>query len=204
MKLAYRTIIFSIIISFFFTSVVFAADKDDKTWVPTQGYAFAQNGSFQNSVFMYADFYWSSESRMSGLKDDTNETLEMDIVFYNYDGKGYSYEWYKKSGNNYRGTYWETNQPRPYVDTQFDDSYNERAFTIGSSDANQFKAKTQYYWWAYGNKNSNGSKTKLSVQRGYRFPSGSYENPFAVFAEETKILVPFSNWNTPGAKNWTF
>lgn len=186
-----------------FSSAALAEDKPNNTWVPDGGYAFAIDGSYSNTVYMYCDFEWSSSSKLSGLKNDDNETLEMDIVYYNYDGDAYSYEWYNYSGyNGYRGNYWETNQPRPYWDTQFDDSENERSFCLGCSDANQFTANSMYYWWGYGQKNSNGSMAKVIAQRGHRTPEWDYEDTYAVFAEESAIIVPFSNWDTPGSAQW--
>lgn len=188
------------------TPLAFAESRPTNTWVPTSGYTYAIDGSaYPNTVFMYTDWEWSSSSRLSGLKEDGNETLEVQIVFYDYDDNAYADGWYNYDQyNKYRGQYWETNQPRPYWDTLVLDN-NEKSFAVGCSDANQFQADKMYYWWGYGEKNSSGSWTKVSAQRGYRLPSTCYERSWCVEGEQTAIIVDFTeHWSTPGSKSWTY
>ncbi|GEM_PF-3237641 len=190
-------------------SVVLAEDRPLNTWVPSSGQVGAWDSSnFPNTVFLYCDFQWSSLSRLSGLRADYNETLEMDIVFKNFGGQSaYAYWWYNYDYHNpnaNRGTYWETNQPWPYWDTQLDDGPTERPFTVGCSDANVFQPNTLYYWWAYAVKNSSGSSAKLVAQRGYRAPDWALMDPYAVFAEQSYKVFEFTDWTAPGTKSWTF
>jgi len=152
-----KVLILSIALIFTSISLAFAVDKPPNTWVPSSGYASAwESSAYPNTVFLYSDFEWSSERRLSGLKDDWNETLEMDIVFKNWGGQSaycyywYNYDYYNPNAN--RGVYWETNQPWAYWDTQLDDGTDERSFTVGSSDAGEFQANTLYYWWGYAQK----------------------------------------------------
>lgn len=202
----FKILILSCLFTLFAVSQAFAEYKSTYTWVPSSGYAFAINGSaYPNTVYLYSDFEWSSESRLSGLKSDYNETLEMDIVFYNYDGNAYAYNWYNYSDTNrYQGTYWDTNQPWPYWDTLASDGNDERSFCVGCSDANLFQANTLYYWWGYAVKHSNGSMAKIVAQRGYRSPDYRLSDTWSVFSEQSQIIVPFSSWTTPGSKSWTY
>jgi hypothetical protein len=203
-----KTIIFLLIIFVMVASigVVYAVDRDPYTWVPTSGQVSAWDSSaYPNSVFLFMDFSWSSLQRLQGLRADNNETLEMDLVVYNYDNNAYIYNWLNYSSSTPPGTLWDSNQPRAYWDTQdFDDS-NERSFTVGSADANLFEPNTFYYWWGYAQKNKNtNSWVKISAQRGYRLPSWVYST-WSVFSEQGVVVIPFSQHKTiPGTVNWTY
>lgn len=176
-----------------------AVDRSSSTWVPSWGSASARNGSYSGSVRMFMDFGWDTEYSISGLMADTNETLEMDLMFYNYDGEGYVTYYY---GDDTYGVYWETNQPRPYHDTDFDDNENEPALCIGCSDANLYEVDQYYYWWCYGVKNSDGGSAEVAAQRGYRSPSGIYESCWNVFAEQTIEVVGYADFDVPGSVSW--
>lgn len=169
-----------------------AVEPKASNWVPTSGHAGtwpSQNVS--DATYMEVYYKWNSASELSTLTDKSDSTLEGDLVFYNYDDDSPATGWY---GGNY--TY-NTNQPRPYQDTQAFDNSNEPVFCIGCSDASALKAKTDYYWIAYGNKtDSDGCKAKLNFQRGHRVIDDIYEETWNIFGDETKVVIPFSSWNT--------
>lgn len=161
-------------------------------WLPTSGWARAWNSTqISDATFMEVLYCWDSASELSTLTDDSDSILEGDLVFYNYDGSAIATEWYD---DNYTYT---TNQPRPYLDTQFLDNEEEPVFCIGCSDASSLVAGTNYYWIGYGNQTgSSGCKAKLYFQRGHRAISSLYEQSWNIFADETVIVIPFSEWNT--------
>lgn len=172
------------------------------TWVPSWGTATAYDSNhYTGAVYMLMSFGWDDDESLSGCMSDTNETLEVEFLFYDYDYNAYTKYDY---GDNTQGTYWETNQPRPYHDTTLCDLGQEVNFCIGCSDANEFEIDTYYYWWSYGVKTSNGSKAKVNVQTGHRTPSNVYESCWFVFGDQTHTIVPYSQFNTPGSKNWTY
>ena len=54
---------------------------------------------------MLMSFGWDDDESLSGCMSDTNETLEVEFLFYDYNAyTKYDY------GDNTQGTYWETNQ----------------------------------------------------------------------------------------------
>lgn len=44
----------------------------------------------------------------------------------------------------------------------------------------------------------------LYFQRGHRLPAGIYDTAWNVFADETKIVIRFSDWNTADASSMEF
>lgn len=172
---------------------VSVASASASNWLPTSGSASAwPSQNVSDATYLEVRYEWESASDLSTLTNDTDSTLEADLVFYNYDDTALATGWY--TGGNY--TY-NTNQPRAYQDTQAFDNPDEPVFTIGCSDASALAAKTEYYWIAYGNETgSAGCKAKLSFQRGNRLVDNVYEETWNIFAEETVIVIPFSSWNT--------
>lgn len=172
---------------------VSVASVNAGNWLPTSGSAGAwPSQNVSDATYLEVRYEWESASDLSALTNDSDSTLEADLVFYNYDNEALATGWY--TGGNY--TY-NTNQPRAYRDTQAFDNDDEPVFTIGCSDASALKAGTEYYWSAYGNETgSDGCKAKLSFQRGNRFIDSVYEETWNIFAEETVIVIPFSSWDT--------
>ncbi len=67
-----------------FTGIALAVHRNPTTWVPTSGQVSAwDSAAYPNSVFLFRDFSWSSLQRLQGLREDSNETLEIDCVIYN-------------------------------------------------------------------------------------------------------------------------
>jgi hypothetical protein len=153
--------------------------------------------SMEDHVLIGMVFSWDDQESISGFHADNNETFEASIVFYNYDDGAYAYEW----GGTTEGTYWETDQPSSYLDTQALDNEDERDFCVGCADANELEPGTSYLWWGKAPKASEGSSAKVNIQRGYRFPSFIYTT-WSVFAEQTVIKIPFTQWTTPGDTSW--
>jgi len=170
-----------------------ASSTRASNWLPTSGSASAwPSQNVSDATYLEVRYEWESASDLSTLTNDSDSTLEADLVFYNYDNGALATGWY--TGGNY--TY-NTNQPRAYQDTQAFDNDDEPVFTIGCSDASALEAETEYYWIAYGNETgSAGCKAKLSFQRGNRLIDSLYEATWNIFAEETVIVIPFSSWNT--------
>lgn len=174
-------------------NTVSAASTSTSNWLPTSGSASAwPSQNVSDATYLEVRYEWESASDLSTLTNDSDSTLEADLVFYNYDNEALATGWY--TGGNY--TY-NTNQPRAYQDTQAFDNDDEPVFTIGCSDASALEAETEYYWVAYGNETgSDGCKAKLCFQRGNRLIDSIYESTWNIFAEETVIVIPFSSWNT--------
>lgn len=168
------------------------------TWVPTSGTAYAwPSGENSSATYMQLDYRWSSASRMTTLTGNSNSTLEGEILFYNYDGSAIATRWYNQT--------YTTNQPSPYLDTQFLDGSDEINFTVGCSDASSMTAGKLYYWYAYGNRtSSNACKAKVNFQRGHRLIAENYGDPWNVFADQTSTVIAFNEWNTgtSGSKSW--
>lgn len=169
-------------------------------WVPTSGSASAwPSQNVSDATYLEARYEWNSASDLSTLTNDSDSTLEADLVFYNYDGEALATDWYD---GNY--TY-STNQPRPYQDTQAFDNPDEPVFCVGCSDASALTAGTEYYWIAYGNETgSDGCKAKLNMQRGHRIIDGIYEQTWNIFGDETETVISFSSWDTTKSGTATF
>ncbi|MEW6574497.1 MAG: hypothetical protein AB1374_12800 [Bacillota bacterium] len=176
-------------------------NRPDNTWAPTHGSLYTgQVGSEYRYIELW--WNWSYFSNIKGLKyklngsRDYNEALEVETVFYNYDGKAYCKE--------YQG-FWTTNQPRAYRDTQVSDKSNEINFCIGCADANQFQENNYYYYYIKAKVNSSsGSKVKVGAQRSCRCPSYCYST-YCVFrecAENYAFLIPYSEVWAPGSEYW--
>lgn len=171
-------------------------------WVPDRGDTRTYvSGSKGKTITNW--WIWNTSADLAGLRRDNNETLEMDVVFYNYDGNAWAIFW--PCSLCYKDYDWESNQPRAYGDTTFFDNQYERPFTVGSADATQFVHQKWYYYTIFNLQGpGNGpTKTKLQAQRGHRSPSNCY-SALCVFAEETVQIVPFNNFNSPGHCFWQY
>lgn len=163
---------------------------EETNWLPTSGTAYAwPSGTYDDATYLQINYMWNSAYAMSTLTNNTNSTLEAEIVLYNYDGSAISDAW----NTNYS---YVTNQPRAYRDTQAFDNSNECCFTIGCARASDLEAGTQYYWYAYGNRtDSDSCKAKVYFQRGHRVISDNYST-WNIFADETLTVVQYRDWNT--------
>lgn len=200
MKQRLLTGFFTTIIFFVTPLTAFGATYPINTWVPTDVFVQASESSDNsNWRYMFLQFIWGSADNLSGFENDSNETLEMDLVMYNYDGNAWAYN----TAGSTRGTMWDSNQPLAYLDTQFDDGTNERPFSVGAPDASLFQPSTFYYWWINAlDTSSSTSMAKLQAQRGYRSPSNMYTT-WNVFSEQTVNLIPFNQFTVPGSTTYS-
>jgi len=170
------------------------------TWVPTSIYVEVEPHDWDPDLrYIYSSFLWDSDDHLSGFHQDNNETYEGDVVFYNYDDSAYCYEW---SGST-RGTFWDSNQPRAYLDTQASDGDDERPFCVGCPDASLFQKDTSYYYWITPDiTQSSEGMAKIAPQRGHRSPSNVYST-WSVFSDQTVIVIPFTSYDVPGWTSWS-
>ena len=157
-------------------------------------------------------WYYYYPDTLKNLNVDSNEALEMEVVFYNYtsattsaSNKGSAFQ-YIKSGST-----WATNQPNSYRDTSFADNPNEVSFCVGVSDTSDLVANKGYYWYIDGTKGTTDNnyrhdgRFRVVAQRGYRLiGSGA----FSVFAEEHEGIRRLGinddqNWVPEGTTAWT-
>lgn len=176
-------------------------NRPNSTWVPPDGEYVVSDTSYWTDIRV--EWFWPTANSLKGLKYklngevDSNEALEIQTVFYNYDGKAYC--------KDYTG-YWETNQPNAYLDTRLSGNSNELDFCVGCANANNFTYNRWYYYYVRAEKeeNSLGSKVKVQAQRSCRCPSSCYST-YCVFAEGSQpivTLIPFSEGYAPGWGTW--
>lgn len=145
--------------------------------------------------------YFYASSEISNLKVDNNETLEMEVVFYNSPNasvianRGCSYQ---ETG----GKTWSTNQPNAYLDTTFSDG-THRCFCVGVDDASELSSGTWYNWSITSDKGSkpgyaNDGRFKVNAQRGYR---DGTSGTWGVFAEEHEGTIVYGVDSSKG-QNW--
>lgn len=174
--------------SVFATISTARADEAFLTYTPSSG-SINFSSSTANGREAKATFKWN----IAGCSEfnDSNDTYEQELVFYNYDGKAYA-----TSMRSYR-----TNLPNHYSDTRFCDSQNEINLAVGTYSANSIIPNKEYYvTYRLGVGNSNRSKYKISVQEGRYYV---FQEPETVFAESTAKLIPFKNgFNAPEFRRW--
>lgn len=154
--------------------------------------------------------YKYNASNLNNLSVDSNETLEMEVLFYNYHlNSGVPQE---QLGLAYQQTTysWTSDQPGAYLDTTFGDSSTSRAFCVGTKDATALKAGIWYEWSITGAKGTkpgfaNDGRFRVSAQRGYYYVG--INDTFSVFSEEhepTLILGINSsqNWVEKSKNAW--
>lgn len=158
-------------------------------------------------------WYKYDQSTLNNLNIDSNEALEMEVVFYNYnksstkqDEKGNAFQLIKS------GSTWATNQPNSYRDTNFLDNNQEVSFCVGVDDTSDLVAGRWYYWYINGTKGTtannypNDGRFKVTAQRGYRLlGSGAW----SVFADEHEAIrslgVPLDLYWVPADENaWIY
>ncbi len=157
-------------------------------------------------------WYYYYPNTLKNLNVDSNEALEMEVVFYNYTSssteaslKGSAFQ-YIKSGST-----WATNQPNSYRDTSFADSKNKVSFCVGVDDTSDLVANKWYYWYIDGTKGTTANNYRhdgrfvVTAQRGYRLiGSGAW----SVFAEEHEGIRRLGvnedqNWVPEGTTAWS-
>lgn len=158
-------------------------------------------------------WYKYDQSTLNNLNVDSNEALEMEVVFYNYNKSSTSQN---DKGNAFQliksGSTWATNQPNSYRDTNFLDNNQEVSFCVGVDDTSDLVAGRWYYWYINGTKGTtannypNDGRFKVTAQRGYRLlGSGTW----SVFADEHEAIrslgIPSNlNWVPADENAWTY
>lgn len=145
--------------------------------------------------------YSSSKNNLQYLKQDGNETLEMEVVFYNYTRNVTA----ENLGSTYQlltGRSYSTNIPDYYLDTTFADNPNQISFCIGCHDATKLVNGTNYYWSIDSNSGTqvnsypNDGRFKVVAQRGYHTSTSiSTWNVFSEEHERSVILGISSGYN---------
>ncbi|MBO9129184.1 hypothetical protein [Bacillus sp. 165] len=171
-----------------------------KTTPYTGRYSMITNstGAYITQIFKF------SNTGISGYLEDSKEnSFELDTVFYNYDGEA----WVTKYGGTTQGTWWSTNLPSPYLDTQFGDDWavyggQKNAFGepcevnlgVGSADAEALKSEKEYYYNIKVNKNYRYDNwlVKLNSQPGKAYLG----NQWGVFSYATYKMSPTTGWNS--------
>lgn len=164
-------------------------DQNRAKWTPDKGRLSSRHGTEDQHV-IYHYFYWASDADMALLRDDGNETLEMDIVFNNVAPNS---AWSTRYAGGTKGTHWDSNQPLAYLDTMAFDSNDYRSFTVGTAFANQLDSNTWYYWWTWGNHNSAGSRAGVEAQHGYRSTGCFLGYELCVFSDAGATLIWYQN-----------
>lgn len=152
--------------------------------------------------YLSMKYEYDSASDLSTLTNDSDSTLEAEIVLHNYNDDALADDWYDDEGSSWT---FASNQPRAYIDTQAFDNSNEVCFTIGCASAEDLESGTEYYWRAYGNETGeDGGSVKVYFQRGNRFIDNNY-TPFNIFQEETVVVIHFSDWSSGvSTKSFTY
>lgn len=138
--------------------------------------------------------YKYTQAQLDNLNLDSNEAIELEVVFYNYknassiSNRGCAFQTHLSN----EGTAWSTNQPNAYLDTTASDISNEVSFCVGVDDTTALKANTTYYWMidgAAGDKSknyANDGRFRVTAQRSYRaYGSGKW----GVFSEEHEAIL---------------
>lgn len=166
----------------------------DTEFVPSWGKVYVAQDQY--SRYIYQWMYWHNNQRLSWLNSNGESTYEPDAFFYNYDGLAY--------GDSPSG-YWASDMPSPYVDTQFSDSSQEKAVTIGSANAVLLHSGVVYYTVTRMISGAGSSSwAKLSSQRGRRVPSNCYTT-WCSFGCDNNSNIPtlsFTSFTAPGCRQY--
>lgn len=175
------------------TGAAYATDGNHENnygnWVVDQGRAtWAHTTDHKHTLFMY--LYWPTAADMQYLRDDGNETLEIDFTLNDSPQPAWSFEY---TGDT-RGTHWDTNQPYAYRDTLNLEPSGSRSFSVGTAYAEQLAPATWYYWNAGVTHNSDWSRAGISSQHGYREWTCSFL-PWrdCIFADHTAWTIWWQN-----------
>lgn len=173
-------------------------------WFPYYYRASFDTNVVPNKNECQLDFKFTS-SYLQNLQVDNNETLEAEILFYDYNlatnvsKRGTSFMYSDAD----EGTAWYANFENAYLDTNISDEAGVKSFCIGISDTSELTANQWYTWRIRGNAGTqsynyiNDGRFCVSVQRGYRVLTGT---ALDVFGEEhEKIIFPGL---VPPDQNW--
>ena len=179
-------------------------------WFPDQlGVLFTEDQS--PNVNRTKLWYKYTQASLSNLNVDSNEAIELEVVYYNYfnaSNSGYKGNAFQLSS----GATYVTNQPNSYLDTNFGDSEYEVSFCVGVYDTSALSSNTYYYWQIdslkgiKSNNYPNDGRFKVLAQRSYNvLGSGA----FSVFAEEhepiKKLGVPLGlSWVPATQSAWVY
>lgn len=154
--------------------------------------------------------YKYTQTSLNYLVHDSNEALEMEVLFYNEGNTGNA----STSGTTFQnypsneGSAWASNQPEAYLDTTFGDSDEAVSFCVGVPDASNLSSNKWYYWIITGESGTqsnnfvNDGRFKVIAQRSYKtFLPGTW----GVFSEEhepaPRLGMSSGNW-LPGVNAW--
>lgn len=172
--------------------------------------------SGKNRSTLYHEF---SSANLNNLNVDSNEALEMTLMFYNEKNSS------QYPGNAYQKTThrtYTTNLPNAYLDTSFGDSSNIIQQCVGCAATEDLVANRTYFWSITSDAGSNQGNTydgafRVVAQRSYD-SLGALTTPYRIFAEEHENQLKFglnagerwysgneSAWKlSEQGKKWTF
>ena len=175
------------------------------------------------NVYFYSDvdpninrtmlWYNYNQSTLNNLNVDSNEALEIEVAFYNYNQSSTPYN---ERGNAFQlidsGSMWFTNQPNNYRDTNFCDSNQIVTFCVGVDDTSDLVANKWYVWYIDGikgitsNNYPNDGRFRVTAQRSYRLLGGGTWNVFADEHEPIRFLGinNSQNWVPASQNAWTY
>lgn len=154
-------------------------------------------------------WYKFDQTGLNNLLVDNNETLEMELQFYNLG--------HNTDDPNNRGTAWQflnedhdfsyySNQPDYYLDTGFGDDETSPVLCVGVPDASLLEADRWYYWAIYSDKGTDygypqDGRFRINAQRGYRVINNLPDQymTWVVFGEEHE---PICHLGVPSDGNW--
>lgn len=190
-------------------------------WFPGTVEASFFSGNFQG-LRTFVDLYFTfSSSELQYLNVDSNEALEMEVVFYNYtnpqnpEDTGYSFV--PVDGNPSMGTEgldfrepvsWSATFENAYLDTSFFDNQNEISSCVGIYDTSDLVANQRYFWrinyagCAIAQGYPNDGRYRVVAQRSYRIAPESLiegSDEFMVFSEEKEGIIKYG---LSGNQNW--
>lgn len=148
-------------------------------------------------------WYKYDSDTLDNLNYDSDEALEMEVIFYNYSDDSYVYE---ERGNAFQlmenGATWRTNQPNSYRDTTVGDDKTEVSLCVGVDDTSDLESGKWYYWYIDSEKGDNSNnypndgRFRVVAQRGYSVLLGG---AFGVFSEEHE---PICRLGITSSNNW--
>ena len=148
-------------------------------------------------------WYKYNQTQLNYLNIDSNEALEMEVLFYNNTdatdiaNRGNTYQYHLSD----EGDAWASNQPNAYLDTTFMDS-SSVSFCVGESDTTELIADTWYFWWIDGAAGTtsynyvNDGRFRVTAQRSYRL---LFSGAWFVYAEEHE---PILSLGLTGNQRW--
>lgn len=178
-----KVVIFLLLVVVLGVGNVFASSP--YTYTPYLG----KSNLYESSGKRYSkqEMYW----RVGGMSEFNSnyDALEVQTVFYNYDGKA----WSKDAASSY-----QSNLPNSYLDTQAFDGSDEINYAVGTFYPIKLTAETWYYATiTLSSTSSTGSRYKIEFQDSYK--AGGVNSKWSVFSESLSRVIPFhTNFYSPG------